>query len=158
MADLLGDGMIKVTWAPSVSNVSGPTVAELTAGTALEMIITPDGLNLNPDSAKGDSSSLGSTFNTEFVGRRSYSPELTFKRLTPTDTAWNLLPYRTSGYLVIRRNLTKDTAWTAGQTVEVYPVQAGEPMPITPAPNEVQKFSSPMAMTADADTRAVVAA
>jgi hypothetical protein len=158
MADLLGDGMIRVSWVPSIASVSGPTVAELNAGTPLEMILTPDGLNLNPDNAKVDTSALGSTFNTEGIGRRTYGPELTFKRLTPTDTAWNLLPYRAAGYIVVRRNLDRTVAWAAGQQVEVYPVQAGEPKPVTPAPNEVQKFSSAMAMTAEPDTRATVAA
>jgi hypothetical protein len=157
MADLLGDGMFKVTWCSTIANIAAPTVAELNAGTPLELLITPDGLKIDPDTASVDTSSLGSTFNTASAGRRSFSPAIMFKHQTPTDTAFDLLPYRTSGFLVVRRNLIATTAWTASQKVAVYPMQVGEPKETTPAPNAVQTFESPMMVTSDPNTRAVVA-
>lgn len=157
MADLLSDGNVRVTFATSISNIAAPTVAELNAGTALEAIITPDGLDISSDTAAVDTSALNSTFTTQAAGRRSYDIKLTFKRLTPTDTALNLLPYRTSGYLVVRRTVASTTAWTIGQKAEVYPVQTGEASFLKPAANELAKFESTMFLTADANTSATVA-
>lgn len=157
MADLLSDGNVRVTWAATIANIAAPTTAELNAGTALESLITPDGLDISSDTAAVDTSALNSTFTTNSAGRRSYDIKLTFKRQTPTDTALNLLPYRTSGYLVVRRTVAATTAWTASQKAEVYPVQTGEASFIKPAANEVAKFESMMFLTADANTSATVA-
>lgn len=157
MADLLTDGMTRVTFATTISNIAAPTTAELNAGTALESYITPDGLDISSSTAAVPLGALNSTFDTEAAGRRQYDIKLTFKRQTPTDAALNLLPYRTSGYLIVRRTVTSSTAWTASQKVEVYPVQAGEPSFIKPAPNEVAKFETTFFLTADANTSATVA-
>lgn len=157
MADLLSDGNVRVTFATSISNIAAPTTAELNAGTALESLITPDGLDISSSTAAVDTSALNSTFNTQSAGRRAYDIKLTFKRQTPTDTALNLFPYRTSGYLVVRRTVAATTAWTASQKVEVYPVQSGEASLMKPAANEVAKFESTFFLTADANTSATVA-
>lgn len=160
MADLISDGMTRVTWCPAVANVHAPTLAELTAGTDLETFITPDGLGITPETAMVDTSSLASTFDTGVVGRRSYKNELKCKRSlnTADDIAFNLLVYGTVGFLVVRRNRPRTDAWTAGDQVETYPSQCGEPALAPPAPNEVQKFTSMIAVTSEPDTRAVVAA
>lgn len=157
MADLLADGNVRVTFATSISNIAAPTTAELNAGTALESLITPDGLDISSTTAAVDTSALNSTFTTQSAGRRSYDIKLTFKRQTPTDTALNLFPYRTSGYLIVRRTVASGTAWTASQKAEVYPVMTGEASLIKPAANEVQKFESIFFLTSDANTSATVA-
>jgi len=131
MADLLADGNIKVTWAVTVANVSAPTVAELTAGTAvdLECLITLDGLDIKGDTASVDNTALCSTDDTEEPGRVSYNIELTAKRKDTTleDKAWNTLVDRAQGYLVVRRSTAATTAWTASQPCEVYRSGAGAP-------------------------------
>lgn len=157
MADLLTDGMTRVTFATSIANIAAPTVAELNAGTALESLITPDGLDISSTTAAVPTGALVSTFDTEAAGRRKYDIKLTMKRQTPTDTALNLLPYRTAGFLIVRRTVTAATAWTIGHKAEVYPVQAGEPSLIKPTSNEVAKFESTFFLTADANTSATVA-
>lgn len=157
MADLLSDGNVRVTWAATIANIAAPTTAELNAGTALESYITPDGLDISSTTAAVPLSALNSTFDTEGAGRRKYDLKITFKRQTPTDTALNLLPYRTSGYLVVRRTVAATTAWTASQKAEVYPVQTGEPSFVKPAANEVAKFETTFFMTSDANTSATVA-
>jgi hypothetical protein len=160
VSDVINDGKTRVAWVTSIASISSPTVAELEAGIDLTERITPDGLNIPAETADVDNSSLASTFTTNRAGRRSFSPELTFKRGdNPTDDApWTTLVYQALGYLVVRRVLPFTTAWAAGQEVEVYPVECGERNTTPPAPNEVAKFMSPMKLRAEPETSAVVAA
>jgi len=157
MSDLLSDGNVRVSFLTAISNIAAPTTTELNAGTALESFMTPDGLDVQPTTAPIDTSSLNSTFTTQGAGRRSFALKLTFKRSTPTDTMLNLFPYRTPGFIVVRRTVAASTAWTSGQKCEVYPIQTGEPSMGKPAANEVQKFDSDFFMTADPNTTATVA-
>lgn len=157
MSDLFVDGNTRVSWVTSIATLSAPTAAELNGGVALESYITPTGLKMKPTTAGVDTSALSSTFMTQGAGRKSYASSIEFKRQAPTDVAFNLLPYRTAGYLVVRRTLLNTTAYASGQTVEVYPVVVGEPELNDPAPNEVAKFVSTLFMTADPATRATVA-
>jgi hypothetical protein len=157
MSDLFTDGYYRASWVPSIATVSAPTTTELNAGTALESYITPGGLAIKAATAPVDTSSLASTFTTSGAGRRSFDIQIEMKHQTPTDVAFNLLPYRTAGFFVVRRNLTTATAWATGQSVEVYPVITGEPENAVPAANEVQKFTSTMMLTGDPSTRAVIA-
>lgn len=157
MSDLFVDGNVRISWVPSISNIHSPTTTELNAGTALESYVTPTGLQRKATTASVDTSSVASTFTTQVPGRRTYAITVEFKRQTPTDVAYALLPFRTSGYLVIRTTLAQATAYATGQTVEVYPVTTGEPELTPPAMNEVAKFVAPMMVTSDPDTRAVIA-
>lgn len=160
MADLIYDGMTKVSWVAAIPNIAAPSAATVTSGTTLEALITPDGLSITADTAEVDNSSLASTFTTAAAGRRSFSIAVTFK---VTDAAggglaYSTLVYLASGFLVVRRNLAVATAFAAAQVVEVYPVQCGQPSRAVPAPNEVQKCTVPMMLTADANTNATMAA
>lgn len=157
MSDLFVDGNLRASFVPTIANIHAPTTTELNAGTSLESFITPTGLQIKASTAGVDTSNLASTFTTQGVGRRSFAITVEMKRATPTDTAYNLLPYKTAGYLVVRRNLASTTAWASGQNVEVYPVVAGERELAPPAINEVQKFTSSMMVTSDPDTAAVIA-
>ncbi|MET8982140.1 hypothetical protein ABZX85_41810 [Streptomyces sp. NPDC004539] len=159
MADLISDGKTRVAWATAIANINAPTAAELTAAADYTKRITPDGLKLDPSTADVDTSSLASTFDTKTVGRVGFDTELTFKRGdNPTDDApFTTLKYGVSGFLVVRRAIAYDTAWTAGQKVEVYPITCGEPQNSSPAANEVAKFVSPMKVTDAPATAATVA-
>lgn len=141
MADIVSDGMVKVSFVPTISNTAAPTTSELNAGQALEEFLTPDGLGLEFGTDEVDVTALNSTFGATLPGRRTLSGSLTLK-----DQGRNVAPFSTfagkpDGYVVVRRNLASTTAWTAAQLVEVYPVQAGTRAPIAPAANEVAKFS-----------------
>jgi hypothetical protein len=160
MADVIVDGKTRVAYVTSISDITGPTVAELDAGMDVTTRITPDGLNITPDTATVDNSHLASTFTTSRAGRRSFSNAVTFKR---GDTAQDDLPhttlkYQVTGFMVVRRTLPYTTAWAAGQEVEVYPIECGEPQQVPPAPNEVGKVTIPMMVTDDPATAAVVVA
>lgn len=156
-SDLFVDGNLKVSFVPAIANIHAPTTTELNAGTSLETLITPTGLQVKPTTASVDTSNLASTFTTSGAGRRSFAITVEMKRQTPVDTAFNLVPYRTAGFLVIRRNLASTVAWASAQNVDVYPVITGEPELAPPAMNEVQKFTSSMMTSSDPDTRAVIA-
>lgn len=159
MSDLISDGKTKVVWLSSVSSQSSPPAAELNAAADYTLRITPDGLKVDPDTAAVDTSSLGSRFDTEETGRVKYDVELTFKKGTTTQEQmpWTTLTYGTHGVLCIRRGIDFETAFAAGQEVEMYPVACGEPANQPPAANEVSKFVSKMFLTSAPTTRAVVA-
>lgn len=157
MSDLFLDGMIKVTFCTAIANINAPTTTELNAGASLESLITPTGLQIKPTTAAVDTSSLASTFTTQGAGRRTFAITVEMKRQTPTDTAFNLFPYKTVGFLVVRRNLVSTAVWASTQPVEVYPVITGEAELAPPAINEVQKFTSSMMVTTDPATRSAVA-
>jgi hypothetical protein len=159
MADLISDGKIRVYWVPGtggIANKSAPTVAELNAGTRLDVVMTPDGLDLSFATAAVDNSSLSSTFDTEKAGRRKPSGKLTIKRQDGTDTIFALLAYQSEGFLAIRRNIDASTAWTIAQKAEVYPAQTGMRSQGY-GPNTIQRYDVPLFFTSDPDDFATVA-
>lgn len=157
MAVIIIDGRVKVTFCTAISNIAAPTTTELNAGTALQSYITPDGLDIAASTGKVDVSNLGSTFTTTKAGRRSFDSSIKFHHESGTDVPYNLFPYNTDGYLVVRRGVLATTAWTAADKVEVYPINTGEPMQEKPAPDGTWDFTVPMFVSADPNTRAVVA-
>ena len=157
--DLISDGKTRVVWASSLSSQTAPTAAELNALADYTSRITPDGLKIDPDTADVDTSSLASRFDTAEAGRVKFDIELTFKRGTTTqeELPWQTLTYGVHGCLVVRRGIDFETAFAAGQNVEVYPSVCGEPASQPPAANEVSKFTSKMLLTSAPTTRATVA-
>ncbi len=165
MADLGFDGMIKVSWVPTITNIGGPTVAQLNAGTSLEGRLVPDGLTISSDTAGVDNSKMNSTANSQIVGRGTYTLGVKYVRGDAADTAATAvetaLAPRANGYLVVRRDIVSSTAFAAGQKVEVYPAQCGYANPDSPAPDTLQAVEIPMMNTAeprDITNRATVAA
>jgi hypothetical protein len=152
------DGRVAVAFCTSIATLTAPTVAEINAGTRLETLITPTGLNISPSTGAVDVSNLGSKANAERAGRVKYAIKLTIHHDGGTDTAWNLLPYRTNGFLVVRRGIDRTTAFAAAQQVETYAVETGEPDQVDPAPSGVWDFEIDMFLTeAGYASRAVVA-
>ena len=158
-ADLLGDGNVKVTFCLTIANISAPTAAELNAGVDLQEYITKDGLGISPEQAAVDNTSLASRDETEDAGTVKYSLELTCKRKQDAvdDVAWNTLTDGQLGYLAVRRTIANETAWIAGQEVEVYPVRCGRPNRQPTALNEAQKFVSKLFNHSTADANSLVA-
>jgi hypothetical protein len=158
--DLITDGRTKVWLVPSISNPAAPTVAELNAGTALEGIMTPDGLvGLEPDTADVDNSSLNSTFGTVLPGRSQFSGTmLRLKKQSATaDTVYNLLVRDYASNLVVRRGTLSSTAWATGDKVATYPVMTGETRDLPPEANSVQRYEVPLKVTSSPVLRATVA-
>lgn len=141
MTDIVNDGMTTVSFVPTISSTSAPTVAELNAGTQLETYLTPDGLGLEFSTESVDTTALSSTYNAELPGRLAVSTELTLKFQGDAAAPFSTFASKPTGYIVIRRNVAATTAWTASQTVEVYTVQIGTRRRNPPAANEVLKFT-----------------
>jgi hypothetical protein len=141
MADLISDGMTKVIWVTTISNTAAPTVAELNAGQTLEAWITPDGLGLTTSTDPVDNTSISSVQSTQVAGRRSDEIEITFKQQGQAAAPWTTFASRPVGYVVIRRGVATATAIANPQKVQVFPAQAGDRQMLSPAPNEVEKFS-----------------
>ena len=159
MADSLADGRTRVSWVSTIANQNAPTAAELNAGTALQSLLTPDGLNgFQPDTADVDVSALDSTFNTTIAGRASFSgTALRLKKQTGTDAVYNLLVKDLQGFVVIRRDVTASTTFTTGDKVEVYPSWLGEVKNLDPEANSVHKYEVPVKVSSTPSLRATVA-
>ena len=156
MADIISDGMTRVSWVSSISNTAAPTTTELNAGVALESYITADGWNASTDTADVDNSALNSTQNSVLAGRRTDSLELTFKQQGKGNAPWTTFASNPTGYLVRRSGVAASTAWASTQKVTVYPVQAGFRNELAPAPNTLEKFSVAFKISgAPVDTAAV---
>lgn len=151
------DGMVRVSWLTACSNVAAPTTTELNNGTAIEGYITPDGLDIGVATGKVNTSNLGSTFTTRRAGRKEVDIKLKMHHDGTSDVAFNLVPYRTAGFLAVRRGIAKGTAWTAAQVVGVYPVESGEAQEEKPAPDGTWDFMVDLFVTTDPNQRAVVA-
>jgi hypothetical protein len=151
MASYVFDGNIRATWCATIANIAAPTVAELTAGTALEGFITPDGLDITPKDASVDTSTLKSAVNSAKPGRIDYQVSMTLLRDDSSDVAWNLFVRGTVGFLVVRDNLDSATGWVAGQKVAVYPGTAGIPKKDKIAINKRQTFATELFMGGSAN-------
>lgn len=162
MSDYGFDGMVKVSWVPTIANIAAPTTAELNAGTSLEDVLTADGLMIGAETAGINNSKLSSVENTEIVGRSTYSLGVKYVRgshaaATAAETA---LTRGAAGYLVVRRDIAATTAWTAAQKAEVYSAACGAKQPDTPAPDALQAVTVPMKNTGPnrtLDNRATIA-
>ncbi|MFC6017801.1 hypothetical protein ACFP2T_16490 [Plantactinospora solaniradicis] len=159
MADSLADGRTRVTFAPAVANIAAPTTSEANAGVLLQTVITADGLvGFEASTAEVDTSALSSTFDTKTIGRDSFSGTLLrLKKQTGTDTAYTTLTRGTEGYLIIRRDVTESTSWSAAQSVEVYPVIVGRRRNLPPEANSVRKYEVPLMIHQDPNLDAVMA-
>lgn len=160
MAVVILDSKTRADWVTAIPNTASPSAATLNAGTPLTKLITPDGLDIKPTTGKKDVSNLGSKGNSDRVTRVSWDVNVTFYHDDQSDTAWNLFTKGTMGFLVVRSGVDKDTPYAAGDNVKVYPLQAGEPQEVKPAPEERWTFDLMFAVW-DADQvnqRAVCAA
>jgi hypothetical protein len=159
MADMLNDGQIKCVFVPSIANIAAPTTAELAAGTALECLITADGLDIKVGEATVSIPKLCETSVSEAPGRTTYGMTLTMVRKTVTveDVAWTVLLRGTTGYLVLRYGVPYATAFAAAQKVQVFPGKAGERQPQKPEQNGATKFMSQWFVSSQPNLDAVVA-
>lgn len=151
-----------VVWISAVVNVLLPTAAECNGGIRLENILRTDGLDISPRNNKMAAGNLGSRYELERMGMIGYDVKLGFHHDTVADTAWTTFPYKTSGFLAVRRGLAKATTFATGQgsggangTLAVYPLEAGVAGEVNPPNN--WDFDLEFALYADPADRAVVA-
>ena len=138
----------RVVWVPTIADINAPTDAEITAGTDISDLITKDGLQTPADQNNIDVAGLSSNFDAQAVGSYGGTIQLTCFRF-PT-TAWDLMVYGTSGYLVVGRDSEGGIA--VADVVEVYPAEMHQPVMMQTASNEAQKFTEQMPVTDDPAT------
>lgn len=148
MPDYGFDGMIKVSFVPTIASIAAPTTAELNAGTSLEDVLAADGLSISSDTASVDTSKLSSTSTSQIVGRSTFSLSIKYVRGTAATAVETAMSRGANGYLVVRRDVVATTAWAAAQKVEVYPCQVADVNPDSPAPNALQTVTVPLMNTA----------
>lgn len=152
----------KVVWVPGaagIANMAAPTLAEIAAGTDITCFLTKDGLNPGGSTNKVDQGTLCNRVDGQTVGSVGYDMSLKGYRDNGAggDDFWDLAVWGSEGFLVVRRGIPFATAFAAGQKVEVYQSQMGEPVPASSAANANQALDLAMAV-ADAEIKATVAA
>lgn len=161
MADIIVDGLTRVAYVPTISNIAAPTTTELNAGTLLQSTLIPAGLEgFENSTAEIDNTALSSNFDTKLPGRQSLSGTgLVFKKQDGTDTVFNLMSVPgTNGYIVIRDAVDQATAWATSDKVEVYPIRtAAHSMLGRGEANSLLRYRVPTTVTSKPNLKAVVA-
>jgi len=157
--DIIVDGKIRVSYVAAISNIQAPTTTELNGGLVLNSTITKDGLvGFEPESGKVETTPLDGDFNTNRIGRTSFGDAmLRLKKQSGTDTIYTTLVKNATGFIVIRRDLPKATAWASAQPVEVYPIECGETKRLPPEENTLSRYEVPIVITDQPAMRATVA-
>lgn len=160
MADIVVDGTVKVSWVPTIADISAPTVAEIGAGIQMELTLTRDGLmGFKAETAGVDNTNLASKFDTNLAGMASFSGTgFRLKKQTGTDTIYDTLTRNTAGHVLIRRSVAATTAFAAADEVQVYPAICGEVSWMEAEKNTTDRYEIPLFMSSEPDLRAVVAA
>lgn len=134
----------RVAWLAgedAIDDINEPLLADVTNESVdITCYLTKDGLTIGGTTNAVDSAALCSRVDSQKAGSVGYSPMLTMFRYHDDDVAWDLTSWGTEGFLVVRRGPRYDSAWAAGQAVEVYKVQMGEKIPADSATNAMQTF------------------
>lgn len=161
MAVIFLNANTAVVWATAVATVGSPTAAECNGGTRLEGSMPSDGLNIAVNNNKTPAGNLGTIYELERFGTVGIAAKLKFHHDSVADTAWNLFPRLTSGFLIVRRGIAKATAFATGHgnggangVVQVYPLQCGILDEVDPPAN--WDYELDFVLIADPADRAVV--
>jgi hypothetical protein len=138
---LISNGEVRVGWATSVSDP--PTNAEVSGSTDITGFISSLDTPLDGDAV--DSSDLSSAFNKTVAGKFGGSVSGTMYRDDTTDTAFDLFPRNTTGYLIVRRFGGSGVALGTGDDVDVWNLRVITRSDATLDDNSVQAFTTEFA-------------
>jgi hypothetical protein len=139
------NGTMLALFVETLADYTAPTVAELTAGSVIDLTcyLTGDGLGTETTENNVEDPRLCSKQVYEQRGDFTNTMELTYV-MNPgspsNDEARLGLPPGTVGYVVLRWARDHETAIAAGHEVDVYPVEMGEQRKQTPARNAVHRI------------------
>jgi len=140
------DGRWRVAF---VAAADDPTsVADLDAGDLITYSLTADGFNPSTTQTKAEDKRLTLIQDLSRQGRVTEDLEVTYVRSTDSGSAHAVLVANTEGYIVVRRGVDNATAWTIGQKVDIYTIEAGVQRPNAPVENGVDTLSSTLFITA----------
>lgn len=141
-ASVPNDGNVKVAYVPTIGNAAAPTVAELTAGSVkdLSCYLTAEGLTPGTDEQTTADDRLCNRQTFEQRGRFTETMEIGYVHnpaSAPNNVAYTTLDPGVAGYLVVRWGAAYETAFQAGDIVDVYPFTAGVQRKQPPTANAV---------------------
>lgn len=160
-----GTGQLR--FVPTIANIAAPTVAEITAGTNLTVLLRQDGLKRSVSGNTVDTADASSLYNTNDAGTRDGSFSATFYRDTVagTDIAWTTLPDLTRGYFVVASPAGFSGAGTgtlklpvAADRCEVWPIVIISRAPDDEGKDKAMTFTVNVGVTTTPNLSAVVAA
>lgn len=159
MSEFVYEENTRVVFCTSIADIGGPSTTELNAGDDLSPFITKDGISTPSNQNMVDAATITEHFDRQRVGSYGGPIQLTMKRNDDqAEDPYELFAWGTEGFIVIRYGVPYSTTWANGQRVEVYPVEAHEPIMANSAANEQAKFTQQFAVTAQPDKHAAVGA
>lgn len=128
-------GNTMVVFVPTLTSLTSPSVAEATAVSALDVTKMFYQSSPMPDASTdmveapmriGDVESYEFTGQTKWtLGEVRYSFNPQAAAASDGKKAFEKFPQGTTGYLIVRRGMNRDTALAVGQFVSIYPVEFG---------------------------------
>lgn len=143
MPRLISNGEVRIGWAAAVADPDNPTNAEVSGSTDITGFISSLDTPLDGDAV--DSSDLSSAFNKTVAGKFGGSVNGSMYRDDTTDTAFDLFPRNTTGYLIVRRFGGSTVALTTGDDVDVWNLRVITRSDATLDDNSVQMFTTEFA-------------
>lgn len=128
-AAVAADGNIRAAFCTTLTP-GAPTATQLNNGVDLSYYLTPDGLTPNFDEQEITDDRMADTQTFQQRGRVKKTLE-TLRYVfnpnsAPDNLAYSSMPKGTNGYVVLRYGISADTAFAAGQKVDVWPITCGE--------------------------------
>lgn len=168
MPRLVDQGVTRLTWVPGedgITAIAAPTLAQLAAGRDLTCLMVStyevrmDGSDTTSERAVCETANVDAPTMQNYLGRFELFREWDdVTEAWETDDVLQWLDYKDVGYFVRRLGFSKDTAYAAGQQVEVYKFMADEAQTQGGTGQGYLKATVPMLKQGSATTRAVVAA
>lgn len=160
------DGNFLVLVVPAIADTDAPTLAELNAGTVVDIscYLTAGGWkpSLSEQVITDDRLCTTQSFEKKGRSQRSLEVEYIDNTNSPNATEFNkakdtLIP-GSAHYLVTRPGLPYDTALAATQKVSIRPIEAGEYNDMPPEANSVLKTGQKLFVTGITKTDVAIAA
>lgn len=168
MPKMLNDANRKLAYVPTLADYHAPTVAELTGAGVIDISCLVAAADFTLGSTGNDEvndPALCTSTNSSVPGRDNYEASMDFFRYTEEaeDKAWETFTAKgIHGYLVQRIGQGEDgkkpfeSAFKAGDEVQVYEVITGTPQILSPAEAGYEKFKEAFYVQDQVDERAVV--
>lgn len=141
----VADGIIQVHYVADIANEAFPTLTEISGGTDLTAFLRSIDTPLEGNLV--DAATADSAFNSTVRGTYGGQPVAAeFTRDSNPygtgDTAWNLLPFGTTGFFVVARRggSGTDGALQHGNKVDVFPIDVTARNPAPYGRNELSRF------------------
>lgn len=146
------DGRLRVAFVPTTPGIDDPTdpiLSEITAGTTKEgsCYLTSTGFQNTVQETPVTDDRMCTTQTFERVGRKLLGLTLmyVYNLTSENDNIWyTALTELNTGFIVARYGIPYDTAWAAGDVVDIYPVECGFQLKMPKEDNSVFRVTQVM--------------